>query len=1003
MTTNSNKERIDLAKIRARLAGTRGQHYWRSLEEVAETEEFKEFLHREFPKGASEWDDSVSRRSFLKIMGASLALAGLTACRRQPVERIAPYVQAPEDFVPGKPLFFASAASLGGYATGVLVESHEFRPTRIDGNPNHPASLGGADVFTQAEILTMYDPDRSQQVLNDGAASTWDAFLTALPPMLDAARANQGAGLRILTQTVTSPTLASQLQALLNEFPSAKWVQYEPVNRDNERAGALLAFGEYVDTVYNFDQADVVLALDADFLAPGTGNLNYARRFIDRRRVREATPEMNRLYVVESTPSITGAVADHRVPLRASDIESVVRAVAQRLGVAGVTAGALPEGISETFVDALVNDLQSHGGSSLVIAGLQQPPIVHAIVHAINQTLGNGETTVNYIEPVEANPTDQMAELTELVDAMNNGQVEVLLILGGNPVYDTPADLDVAGALAQVGTSIHLSLFVDETSARTTWHIPQAHFLEAWSDVRTFDGTASIVQPLIEPLYGGKSAHEVLAAFLNQGGPDGYEIVRDYWQGQGLADGDFETFWQTAIQQGVIPGTESPAKAVSLQAGFAEQTTPAVEGLELIFAPDPTVWDGRYSNNGWLQELPKPLTKLTWDNAAFVSPATAEQFDLQNGDVITLNYRGRSVNAPVWILPGHAHDAVTVHLGYGRELAGQVGTGYGFNAYAIRPSDAPWFGYGLDITRTGSRYLLATTQDHSSMEGRDLVRVGTIQDYQANPEEPPFMHEAHVNSLYSYYEYENPHQWGMVIDLTACVNCNACVIACQAENSIPVVGKDQVSRAREMHWIRLDRYYAGDLDNPAVLYQPVTCMHCEQAPCEVVCPVAATVHDDEGINNMIYNRCVGTRYCSNNCPYKVRRFNFLQYSDIETPVLKLQRNPDVTVRNRGVMEKCTYCIQRISAARIEAEKENRTIRDGEVITACQSACPTEAIVFGNIRDPESRVAKLKEESLNYGLLVELNTFPRTTYLARVRNPNPEIEPLAPANGQHGTE
>jgi molybdopterin-containing oxidoreductase family iron-sulfur binding subunit len=989
-------ERLDLRLIRARLAGLRGREYWRSLEELAETRTFQEFVHREFPQDASVWIDPIGRRAFLKLMGAALALAGLGACARQPDEKIVPYVRAPEEIIPGRPLFFATALTLGGIATGVLVESHMGRPTKIEGNPRHPASLGATDAFAQASILTLYDPDRSQVVTKAGAISTWDALLGALNTALQAQRASGGAGLRVLTGTVTSPTLAHQLRTLLAKFPSAKWHQYEPAGRDQVRAGARLAFGQDVDTHYRFDRADVIVALDADFLCSGPGALRYTREFVRRRRVRPGqTPAMNRLYVVEGTPTLTGAMADHRLVVSAGQIEHVARAVARGLGIPGEwPADGAPATAHAAWIAALARDLQRHRGSSIVLAGDQQPPIVHALAHAMNHALGNNDRTVIHTDPVDARPVDQIASLRELVRDMAAGQVELLVILGGNPVFAAPADLDFARHLSRVTLRIHLSLYHDETSVLCHWHIPETHELESWSDARAFDGTVTITQPLIAPLYGGRSAHELLAVFTGLSGRSSYESVRDYWKSQMPPD-DFERLWQTALHDGLISGTAFPPKRLSLRRGFkaGSAARPGSPGLEIVFRPDPTIWDGRFANNGWLQELPKPLTKLTWDNTALLSPATAERLGLSNEEVVELRYRGRVVRAPVWIMPGHADDAVTVHLGYGRTRAGRVGTGAGFNAFALRTSDAPWFGSGLEIRRTGERYPLACTQDHQSMEGRNLARGGTLAQFL---EHPDFVHEmGHepppTMSMYPGFAYEG-YAWGMAIDLNACVGCNACVVACQAENNIPIVGKTEVIHGREMHWLRIDRYYKGGLDNPETVHQPVPCMHCENAPCEVVCPVAATVHGDEGLNEMVYNRCVGTRYCSNNCPYKVRRFNFLQYADYHTPSLKLLRNPDVTVRTRGVMEKCTYCVQRINAARIEAKKEGRAIRDGEILTACQQACPAEAIVFGNINDPHSRISTLKAEPLHYALLAELNTRPRTTYLARLRNPNPEIGP-----------
>ena len=978
---------LDFVAIREALSRTQGKFYWRSLEELAASEHFQEFLQHEFPRQAAVWDGSLSRRRFLQVMGASLALAGLSGCLSQPVEKIVPYVKAPEEVVPGQPLFFATAVALGGFAAGVLVESHMGRPTKIEGNPDHPASLGAADALTQAAILSLYDPDRSQTVMQGGQPSTWDAFVTALGAELAKQAASGGAGLRVLTETVTSPTLIAQLQALLAAYPAARWHQYEGVHRDNALEGARLAFGEPVGVHYRLDQADVILALDADFLNAGPGHVRYARDFAARRRVAEGATSMNRLYVVESTPSVTGAIADHRWPVRPSQVEEVARAVAAQVGVAGVAAPA-ETAVPADWLAALARDLQAQRGRSLVVAGDQQSPIVHALAHALNDALGNVGRTVVYTDPVEAAPVNQTESLRDLVAAMNAGQVELLVIIGGNPVYTAPVDLAFADALAKVPFRVHLGLYADETAALCDWHIPQAHTLEAWGDVRAYDGTITIQQPLIAPLYGGKSAYELLSALLGDAAQTSHDIVRGHWEAQRGSDG-FDQFWQTALHDGVVAGSALPPRAVTLSVQWPAATA-APEGLELIFRPDPTVWDGAFANNGWLQELPKPLTKLTWDNVALVSPATAQRLMLANEQVIELTYRGRTLRAPIWIQPGHADEAITLYLGYGRTRAGHVGTGAGYNAYALRTADAPWFDGGLAVRATGERYALAGTQHHFVMEGRDLIRAGTLAEFQADPE---FIHHGRheaAASLYPPHPYPG-YAWGLSIDLGACIGCNACVVACQAENNIPVVGKEQVARGREMHWIRIDHYFAGDLDRPEVYHQPVPCMHCENAPCEPVCPVAATVHSPEGLNEMTYNRCVGTRYCANNCPYKVRRFNFLQFTDYHTESLKLLNNPDVTVRARGVMEKCTYCVQRINAARIAAEQAGRTIADGEVVTACQQTCPTQAIVFGNINDPHSRIAQRRASPLNYALLEELNTHPRTTYLARLRNPNPEIE------------
>ncbi len=1031
---------VDLQKVRARLEQQGGPQVWRSLEAVAETTEFKDYLHREFPSNASEWLDPVGRRSFLKLMSASMALAGVTACTVQPTEMIVPYVRQPEELIPGKPLFFATAMSLGGVATGLLVESHEGRPTKIEGNPDHPASQGATDLFAQGSVLTLYDPDRSQTISQLGEIRPWSAVIAAVRGGLSAQSGTKGAGLRILTETVNSPTLATQIQQVLQLQPNAKWIQWEPLPRDNARAGARTAFGEYLEPVYDLSQADVILSLDADFLASeGAGNLRYARQFASRRRVEESADNLNRLYVVESNHSVTGGRADNRLPLKSSQVEAFARAVAQHAGVAGVT-GTAPAG-SDAFADAVAKDLMAHRGRAVVMAGDAQPPAVHALAHALNAALGAAGATVSYLPTPEIVPTEQHAALRELVTDIDAGRVQMLVIIGeSNPVMSAPADFKFAEAMSKVALRIHSGLFFDETATLSHWHVPAAHYLEAWSDARSFDGTVSIVQPLIQPLYGGKSAHELIATLSERPERNGYDIVREFWMangagrtgGAGQAGGvipaataaaatapvapaqpaspalpaqpaaTFELSWRKWLHDGFIAGTAFTPSTTVLAPDVATRITAsaAVDGIEINFRRDETIYDGRFANNGWLQELPKPVTKLTWDNAALLAPSTAEANQLQSGDLITITHEGRTLNVPVWITPGHAQDAITVSVGYGRTRAGRVGNLTGFNTYALRGSTAPWFG-AATIARTGDTYDLVGTQDHWSIEGRNIIRSATLEEFKATPTFVKEMEHLKLDkriSLYADKEYKGD-QWGMAIDMNACTGCSACIIACVAENNIPVVGKAQVKRNREMHWLRIDRYFSGNLDTPDTYYQPMPCQQCENAPCEVVCPVSATVHSDEGLNDMVYNRCVGTRYCSNNCPWKVRRFNFLLFQDFNTPQFKLQRNPDVTVRSRGIMEKCTYCVQRINAARIQSKREDRAIRDGEIVTACQAVCPTGAIVFGNINDPNSQVARLKSSPRNYTTLEDLNTRPRTTYLAAVRNPNPAL-PSNPMVGGH---
>ena len=985
---------LDIASLRAKLGATSGQHYWRSLEELAGTKEFDEMLHREFPRQASEWPSSLDRRSFLKLMAASLALAGLSSCGVQPEEKIVPYVRTPEGVVPGLPLMYATAFVMGGYAVGTLVRSHEGRPTKIEGNPAHPASMGATDIFMQAAILTLYDPDRSQVVTHRGLVTPWEKFVDEIRPALDAQLALKGSGLRILTETITSPTFASQCRALQQRFPEARWHQYDAVGSDAVREGARLAFGSYLETHYRIDAADVIFSLDSDFLCYGPASLRYSREFASRRKPGSGEKHMNRLYVVESNATNTGASADHRLPMKPSQIEQAARLLAREIGLEGVQVGSmtLSDGQQRWIVSA-AKDLQAHRGACVVIPGEYQAASVHAIVHAVNQALGNAGRTVIHTDPVEARPENQLASLSALVSDMNAGKVDLLLMVGGNPVYDAPADQDFTKAMNNVPLRVHLGLYDDETASQSHWHIPQAHPLETWSDARAFDGTVTIMQPLIAPLFNGVSPHELLSVFLGETGVSSHDIVKNFWRSQ-QGDRGFESFWQDALNGGIVPATAAAVRN-AIVSGSPASWAPAAaqtEGLEIAFRPDPTIWDGRFANNGWLQELPKPLTKLTWDNAAIMAPATAQRLGLATADLVSLTYKGRTQNFPVFILPGQPDGCVTVSFGYGRTRTGKVGSGTGFDAYRLRTSDALWSGGGLSVQKTGERYPLSVTQEHHAMEGRAPVRHATLADFLKHPEFASELVEAPAReeTLYPEYKYEG-YAWGMSIDLNACTGCNACVVACQAENNIPIVGKEQVANSREMHWLKIDQYFSGDLDNPRVDSQPRMCVHCENAPCEVVCPVAATVHDSEGLNVMVYNRCVGTRYCSNNCPYKVRRFNFLEYSDNQALTFAMQKNPDVSVRSRGVMEKCTYCVQRISAARIEAKKEDRPIRDGEVVTACQSACPAQAIVFGDINDMKTKVRQSKSDPRTYGLLAELNTRPRTTYLAKVTNPNPEIE------------
>ena len=999
--SSGKKSTLDLQAVKATIQQTRGPEYWRSLEELAGSPEFQEMMHREFPKGASEWLDSVSRRGFLKLMGASLALAGMSGCTKMPLEPIVPYVKQPEEVVPGRPMFYATAFTLGGYVTPILVESHLGRPTKIEGNPEHPVSLGGTDVFAQASLLGLYDPDRSQTITYLGDVRSWSALVEAIRGPLNVQKTLQGAGIRILTQTISSPTLADQLRGVLKIYPQAKWHVFEPVNRDNVLGGAQMTFGQPVETQYKLENADVIVSLDADFLYAGfPGFTRYAREYATRRN---PDANMTRLYVVESTPSSTGVKADNRLPLRAVEIEAFTRPLATAIGINGVNAGKSASSNEQAkFIDAIARDLQNHRGSSAIVAGDHQPSAVHVMAHLMNQALGNVGRTVVYTDPVNANPMNQTDSLRNLVQDMRSGKVDLLVILGGNPAYDAPADLGFADALknTKIPLRVHLGLYQNETAELCQWHVNEAHYLEAWGDTRAYDGTVSIVQPLIEPLYNGRSLWEMVAFLAGKSEVRGHDLVQAFWQRQ-HAGGDFDAFWRRSLHDGWIAGTafapkQITAKVANLPPANIPPQHETDNSIEINFRRDPSIYDGRFSNNGWLQELPNPLTKMTWDNPVLVSPAMADRLNLKSEDMVELELQGTKIEAPVWIQAGHPDNSATVFLGYGRRRAGRAGTGAGFDAYPLRTSVMPWFATGLRIRQMGSTYKLATTQGEQTMEtpvgSRPLVREASLEEYKQHPRFATDEEPVANLSLFPGFDYKDqPYAWGMAIDMNACIGCNNCIVACQSENNIAVVGKEQVVRGRHMHWLRVDAYYQGDRDNPRAFFQPVPCMQCENAPCEIVCPVGATVHSTEGLNDMVYNRCVGTRYCSNNCPYKVRRFNFLLFQDWDTPQYKMMRNPDVTVRSRGVMEKCTYCIQRINQHRIDAERADGKIQDGELQTACQQSCPANAIIFGNINDRNSRVAKLKAHARNYGLLDELNTRPRTTYLAEVRNPNLELK------------
>jgi molybdopterin-containing oxidoreductase family iron-sulfur binding subunit len=1009
-----------IARLRRHLAGLEGKQYWQRLRELIGAEGLDRVLHADESSADAQ---SLSRRRFLALTAASLGLAGLNGCGiRAPEAEIIPYVRPPRDIVPGKALYFATAMPQDSAGIGLVVESREGRPIKIEGNRLHPASLGASDVFCQAAILELYDPDRAKSFGAPGRPRTWEEMVGTIRSAVARMRERKGRGLRVLTEPICSPSLGAQLQAVLRELPAARWHQYQPLTDQAARDGAQQALGRNVNTYYRLDRADVVLSLDADLFTVGPAHVRYARDFMERRRAAVDAgadrPALNRLYMVQSSPTATGVKADHCWPLRPSEVEWFTRAIAARIGdtMKGLDPGPGP--IPEVALTAIARDLAAHRGACAVVPGRGQSAAVHALAHAINAALGNPGKTVIYTEPLEVAPTDEIGSLRELAADMDRGAVEMLLILGGNPVYDAPADLQFAERLGakdsagkpRVPLSVHYSLYDNETTQLCSTLVPQAHWLESWGDVRAFDGTVSVIQPLIAPLHGGRMYQEMVAALGPWPAPAPDEAVRDhwrrFWQEHRQGKQDFANFWTETLRAGVVAGTALEPLSVKLGDDWQKQlgTYKPAAGMEITFRPDPCVGDGRWANNGWLQELPKPITKLCWGNAALVSRPTADKLGLKLAptwrggergeiatDVLELRLHGRTLRVPAWVAPGQPDGAVTLYLGHGRERAGRVGTGVGANAYALRGADRPWTDTGLEIVATGQRRDMACTQFHQQMEGRELVRFQTTQTAgHAAESAHDASHGPHAGQALTFYpEYPyTSYKWAMAIDLGACVGCNACVVACQAENNIPVIGEDQVKRARSMHWIRMDHYQAEADHAPGSAFQPVPCMQCENAPCEVVCPVAATVHSDEGLNDMVYNRCVGTRYCSNNCPYKVRRFNFLHYA-AGTELSPLY-NPEVTVRSRGVMEKCTYCVQRIAKARIRAAREERRIRDGEAQTACQEACPAHAITFGDLNDPTSEIARWTSRPRNYALLEELNTQPRTTYLSVITNPNPEI-------------
>jgi molybdopterin-containing oxidoreductase family iron-sulfur binding subunit len=999
-----------------------GRTYWRSLDELADSAEFRGYVERQFPGQAEAMGSSFSRRQFLQVMAASMLLgAGISGCRRWPERDLAPFTNRPEGVIPGESEYYATAMELDGVAKPLLVKARDGRPIKIEGNPLHPASMGTADLFAQASVLGLYNPFRSRGVVHRQAGKpspgSWSQFVDFAKLHFQALRAKGGSGLAILTEPTSSPTTLAVAQRFRQALPRARWYVHSALGADRD-PGAGAPDGAPRRRVLHLDRARVIACFDADLLMKHPDALRHTRDLLQGRRDVDNTGQMNRLYVAESTLTVTGTMADDRLAVRSGDMPAMLQALAAAIRAGGTPGASLPTE-AQAFIRRLATDLLAARGASLVAAGSNVPG-VQALVQSINQDLGNYAHTLDLIDsPAPVSQPDALAHLCR--DARD---IDTLLILSGNPLFEAPGDTDVAAALAGIATTIYLGLEFNETAQACTWHINQAHYLESWGDTRAWDAAASVAQPLILPLFGGKTPAELLATLLNEPTTDAYGLVRQTWATI-LPKDDFEKRWRRVLHDGLLPDSAAAPVAPGVWKPSPAPSSQAAGPFELVFLQDLKLYDGRFADCAWLQELPDPMTKVVWDNAALIAPGDAKDLGLAHGDQLEITAHGRSITAPVFILPGQACGSIAISLGYGRAVAGPVGRAIGVNAYPLRSTQDPWLAPSVTVRKTGSRYDLVTTQDHFFIDAvgmktraqrvpecvRELSITQLAAAAGAKPEPAPL--QLWDNPVHYKQDPTIDYMWGMAIDLNTCIGCNACVIACQAENNIPVVGKEQASKGREMFWIRIDRYFRGDAFSPAVqaIHQPVACMQCETAPCEEVCPFAATTHSREGLNMQVYNRCVGTRYCQNNCPYKVRRFNFfdwhardprrtaptppwLDFPDTQSQtvdqILRMVFNPDVTVRMRGVMEKCSYCIQRIEAARSLAGNEGRPIRDGEITPACAQTCPAQAIVFGNLKDPNSKVRKLQDSQRSYGLLADLNTRPRTQYLARVRNTPPDV-------------
>ncbi|MGY3533995.1 TAT-variant-translocated molybdopterin oxidoreductase [Bradyrhizobium sp. USDA 4452] len=943
-----------------------GPRQWSGIEELSDNPAFQAFVDAEYP--AAQTFSPTARREFLKLMGASFALAGLTGCEKSPFVAGLPYVDQPDDVTIGVPRRYATAVVLDGYAQPVIATTYSGRPTKLDGNPDHPVTGGRSDIFMQSAVLGLYDPDRAQAPTRRGEPVSWQDVVAATGVLREEWGKDGGEGLRLLVGPITSPTLLRQLDALLKQFPKARVHLHGPAAQSPQQSLAMAAYGKRVDLHYALEQCDVIVSFDDDFLGPGLDQVRNARGWAASRH-RFADRPGNRLFMAESVPSATGAMAGSRLIADASRMPALAEALANALGVSGAVAGDIT-GRERDWIKRAADACGNARGTSLIVAGSVGGQAGAIWAARINDALGNAGQTLRFTAPI-AGPVGT-GTLVELVSDISAGKVHSLIVIDCNAAYSAPGELKAAEALQRVRTSLHLGSQRDETGALCEWQLPMAHALESWSDARAVDGTATIIQPVIAPFYDVRTIHQFIAMLLGEIDPAPDAAVRQTWQ---ATFGDtFSTQWKQALHDGFVQGA---AGFVDARAVSGAVTAPPADGaVDIVFRLDPTVWDGQFANVGWLQELPKPLTTVTWSNVVAIAPDLAKRIPVANGDHVEVRIGDRSVTGPAWIMPGQAGNTVALYLGYGRTRAGRVGDGLGYDAYQVQPSDRPWLAKG-SLHRVDGTETLAVTQLHHRMEGFDFVR-------EANPGEVAKQPASEHASFYPQWS-SSENAWGMVIDLDACIGCNACVAACTAENNVPIVGAEQVKVGREMHWLRIARYYDGSIEEPRSHFQPVPCMHCEDAPCEMGCPVHATTHSPEGLNQMVYNRCIGTRTCSSYCPYKVRRFNFFDYRAPADSPTQAAHNPDVTVRSRGVMEKCTYCVQRIEAAHVTADKESRPLRDGEVVTACQQACPTKAIVFGDIKDPNSEVARLKRDGRHYVLLEELGTRPRTTYLARWRD------------------